>query len=407
MIRSRRITPRQAFTRPAATSAGTSTGASQTAGPPPARVTTSAATTASNPPSATGTIACRSINPVIRYGDQEDRRRSSVSTRAGSSNCATARYPKSSAAPEATQDGSPRVLCAGTAQSSAGAVSSTARPSRDGARSSAVASRHGTISHFCRGTGSRSRCHGRDPPAPLTASRAARSSTLRSAASTPAAVRARSRSRCSGMAAAVRSASTSAAPVPPTSSAAATQAPGTDAWVGPSAAIPAHPHGPDHNSPRSSHPTRCPATANPHCTASPSTASTAAGVSRRTQRAARSLRSTQTAALVASSGTPSPPTRHQPNAAASPTRSINPSATIAPQVATSPGKAASAQDSQNQGRSTGRGRTGCASSQSIAARGGTTGPRHIASRSMTRNVPSATAVTPVGSAASSWPPCPV
>ncbi len=78
-----------------------------------------------------------------------------------------------------------------------------------------------------------------------------------------------------------------------------------------------------------------------------------------------------------------------------------------PQAVTRPGNTARAQESQNHGRRIGRGRTGWVSSQSAAARGGTTGPRQSPSRATSRTVASPIAAMPLGIAASRSPPWPV
>ncbi len=150
--------------------------------------------------------------------------------------------------------------------------------------------------------------------------------------------------------------------------------------------------------------TRCPSTASTLCTASSITSRATTGEPRRTQRATRVERSTSTAAAVASSGTQIPPISAQPRAEPNGTFSIRPRATAAAAAASSPGTTAIAQETQNQGRSTGPGRTGCISSQSTVARGATTGPRHSASRATTSIRPRLSAHTPDGSAASSRGP---
>ncbi len=78
-----------------------------------------------------------------------------------------------------------------------------------------------------------------------------------------------------------------------------------------------------------------------------------------------------------------------------------------PSAAMIPGTTASAQESQNQGRSTRPGRTGCGSSQSAVALGGITGPRQRPSRAASSRVASAAAAMPLGRAASSAGPWPV
>ncbi len=99
-----------------------------------------------------------------------------------------------------------------------------------------------------------------------------------------------------------------------------------------------------------------------------------------------------------------PPISAQPRAERKCTLSVSATATEAPTAATTPGTTAITADTQNQGRSSGAGRTGCISSQSTVARGATTGPRQSASLDTTRIRPRLSAQTAEGRAASSRGP---
>ncbi len=167
------------------------------------------------------------------------------------------------------------------ASSSAGAAKSTARPNREGARSSAVRSRQGTISQGRCGGGIRSRTLRPFCSAWDSTIRAERSSAVRSAAATPAAVLARSRRLPSGTEPAAQWAAATAASVTTTSSTAAIQPPGSAAVVGLRPASPPQPQGPDQSSARSRPVARWPITASTLCAASSSTSSASTGEARR------------------------------------------------------------------------------------------------------------------------------